>query len=121
MPTNKYKTQKTLVSTPEMSPRSVQSTHVSLMNCVETGIRRIICVETDHDQNYHLSFLQQDHITPQKLTTDTAVDLKNQIAASGFLFNQMGVKPSVRTYGNRAVKAIIAECVQLDEKGAFKP
>jgi hypothetical protein len=41
--------------------------------------------------------------------------------ATGFLFNQMGAKAGVKRYGDSAVNAIVQECAQLDEKGAFKP
>jgi Reverse transcriptase (RNA-dependent DNA polymerase) len=66
-------------------------------------------------------FLQHPEVTPKGPQSDTATDLRNHVMATGFLFNQMGIKPGVKAYGERAVEAVIAECTQLDDKGAFKP
>jgi hypothetical protein len=43
------------------------------------------------------------------------------VAATGFCFNQMGMKPGVKKYGQRTIEAVMGECTQLDKKGVFKP
>jgi hypothetical protein len=43
------------------------------------------------------------------------------VAATGFCFNQMGMKPGVKKYGQKAIEAVMRECTQLDNKGFFKP
>ena len=73
------------------------------------------------DFSHKYGFTQYADTVPRAPTTDTAADLRNHIMATGFLFNQMGVKPGVKLYGERAVQAVITECTQLDDKGAYKP
>ena len=58
---------------------------------------------------------------PKRPRFDTANDLLNHTLATGFLFNQMSAKAGVKTFGDKAVNAIIQEYKQLDEKMAFNP
>lgn len=64
---------------------------------------------------------QMAHVAPVGPRSDPVSDLQDHVMATGFAFNQMSAKAGVKRFGKGAVDAIVQECKQLDEKGAYKP
>jgi Reverse transcriptase (RNA-dependent DNA polymerase) len=73
------------------------------------------------DYAYKFAFTQLSDIKVKGPTSNIATNLRNHVAATGFCFNQMGMKPGVKKYGQKAIEAVMGECTQLDKKGVFKP
>jgi hypothetical protein len=73
------------------------------------------------DYAYKFAFTQLSDTKAKGPTSNVAMDLRNHVAATGFCFNQMGMKSGVKKYGQRAIEAVMGECTQLDKKGVFKP
>jgi hypothetical protein len=73
------------------------------------------------DYAYKFAFTQLADIKTKAPTSNVATDLRNHVAATGFNFNQMGMKPGIKRYGDKAIEAVKTECVQLDTRGVFKP
>jgi hypothetical protein len=74
----------------------------------------------NYEHQYYHQFTQLAGIIPQGPQSDTATDLQNHILAVGSVFNQISAKAGVKRYGDKAIKAIVQECKQLDDKKAFK-
>jgi Reverse transcriptase (RNA-dependent DNA polymerase) len=73
------------------------------------------------DYTYKFAFTQMAGIKPKGPITNIETDLRNHVAATGFCFNQMGMKPGVKRYGEKAVEAVKVECAQMENRGVFKP
>ena len=77
---------------------------------------------SSNNYNWRYGFIQDDtEIIPIAPPNNAAINMFNQVTASGFSFNQMGVRPGIKQYGVCAIDAIKIECQQLDRNGVYEP